>query len=218
MSGHTTEEKLKKYFERFHTQVFDKGHMLMYPGDALTRVFFLHEGSVRQYKITKQGTELVVNTYEAPSHFPLLYIADGAKSSYFYDAFSTVKVSSTTVVDFLGFVKSDTEVAHGLLEHAGLTIDELQGRAAYLMSSNARGILLFELVSSCKSVGVKQSDGSYILQMHELELANRSGLSRETISRHIHKLDYGKLIEVSHEHITVKDLAALESLLKDSVF
>lgn len=89
---------------------------------------------------------------------------------------------------------------------------------ALLMVDDARVRLLFELVSQCKRFGEPQKDGSYILNIHEPELARRSGLSRETISRHIQKIDHGNIIEARHKNIVIKDLPKLEQLLRDSVF
>ncbi|NCU39129.1 helix-turn-helix domain-containing protein, partial [Candidatus Saccharibacteria bacterium] len=65
----------------------------------------------------------------------------------------------------------------------------------------------------CKKYGVQRPDGSYILNLHENDIAARTGLTRETISRHLSHINHGKLIQIGRKNIIIKDIALLEKEL-----
>ena len=81
------------------------------------------------------------------------------------------------------------------------------------MGGSGHSRVLFELLVECKRFGKKQKDGSYILVMHEDELARRSGLSLGTVNRELGKLKARKVLKIDHKQFIVKDLGSLEKEL-----
>lgn len=90
-------------------------------------------------------------------------------------------------------------------------------RMAYLMASNAKNIVMYGLLIEARRFGTKQADGSCIILLSETELANRVGLSRESVSRQVKKLKNAELLENEHGSIIIKDLVALERALGSSL-
>jgi CRP-like cAMP-binding protein len=74
------------------------------------------------------------------------------------------------------------------------------------MSGTARSRLLYELLIEARRFGEKQPDGGYVLQSNETDLAARSGLSRETISREMKKLKAQGLVDITKSRIIIHSL------------
>ena len=100
-----------------------------------------------------------------------------------------------------------------MLEWSHKAIDGLQGRIIQLMSGNARSRVVYELVNECINFSQTLPDGSCLLSVSETDLAARSGLSRETVSREINKLKKIDLVVIKSRNILIPDAAALEKLL-----
>jgi CRP-like cAMP-binding protein len=92
-------------------------------------------------------------------------------------------------------------------------MDGLLGRMSLLMRSSAKNRLIYELVIEARRFGENHKDGGYKLDISEISLGARAGLSRETVSREMHKLKYSGLIEIRAKSIIVKDLSLLEDKL-----
>ena len=94
-------------------------------------------------------------------------------------------------------------------------VDGLQRRMAHLMGGSAQTRLLFELVIECKRFGKPQPDGSIILPVSEAEIAQRTGLARETVNREVGKLKRASVIKRRENNLVVLAPSKLNELLGD---
>ena len=78
------------------------------------------------------------------------------------------------------------------------------------MSGNAKSRLLYELIVECRRFGVVDEEGNYSLSINESDIAARSGMSRETVSREMRKLKEQGLVNIRRRVIQIQDLQALE--------
>lgn len=209
--------KVNDFFSQYPERKFSKGQILIYAGDDPTGIYYIQIGQIRQYDINEKGDEVVVNVFEHPSFLPMPWLLNGTRNQYFFEAFTPVTVRIAPGDDVLNFIKKNHDVTLDLLQRLYRGVDGIQRRMTHLMGGSARSRVLFELVLECKRFGKKQKNGTYILEMHEDELASRSGLARETISRHLSKLNHGTFITVTHKEIIVKNLQRLEEELGDTI-
>jgi CRP-like cAMP-binding protein len=72
---------------------------------------------------------------------------------------------------------------------------------------------MYELLIACRRFGEKSNTGSYSLVMNETDLAARAGLSRETVSREMKKLENEGLVKIKSGKVTIADMAAFEEKL-----
>ena len=168
---------------------------------------------MRQYDITDKGLEVVVNVFKESAFFPMMWAINNTPNQYFYEVSaesSTRKAPTNEVIEFL---KANSDVTYDLLSRVYSGTEGLQRRMAHLMGGTSQSRLLFELAVECGRFGVKDKSGVYALQLTEDELASRSGLSRETVSRKLNKLKSQGLVTVNHGTISVKDLARLQMML-----
>lgn len=203
-------KKIEEYFSQYPVRSYPKGQILIHAGDVSKDIYYLESGKVRQYDISYRGDEIVVNIFKTHNFFPMLSATIQKTNNYFFAAETPVDIRIAPSKKVVEFLKANPDVMFDLLTRVYRGVDGLLGRVVQLMSGSARSRLLYELIIECKRFGKAAEDGSYLLKINEGDLAARAGLSRETISREIHKISQGNLINVSHSGILIKSLPRLE--------
>lgn len=214
--GSEVRRQVEEFFDKFPIRRFKKGEILIFAGEAPAGIFYLKQGSVRQYDVTHGGDEVVVNIFKPPAFFSMNYAINRRPNEYFFDAAESVTAHVAPVDAALDFVRENHEVAFDLLTRVYNGIDGVLRRQTYLMGNRAGDRLIYELVLSCLRLGKRQPNGTCLLRLNEAELAVRVGLSRETVSRHLQELKNRGLLQVVINGLIITDVAALEKLLEDS--
>jgi CRP-like cAMP-binding protein len=205
--------KVEKFFSQFPLRSYPKGQILIHAGDNPQYIFFLVKGRVRQYDISYRGDEVIVNIFDDHSFFPMLWATTQVSNKYFYDAEIDSEVRLIPYQTLITYLKANPDVLYDLLTRLYVGVDGLMGRMVHLMSGSACDRLLYELIEECKRFGERQKDGSWLVRLNESGLAARAGLTRETVSRELKKINRDYLLEITRGGIIVRDLAQLEDKL-----
>lgn len=205
--------KLVDFFGSYPLKSYQRGEILILAGYNPKNIYYLEKGQVRQYDISYDGNEVVVNVFKPISFFPMSWPVAKIPNRYFFEAASNVEVREAPVASVLEFIKNNPDVMLDLLTRLYIGVDGIQRRMAHLMGGNAKTRLIFELVTECKRFGKRNSDGSCLIKINEKEIGSRAGLARETVSREVHKLEVLNIISVSHEGILIRSIDRLEEIL-----
>jgi CRP-like cAMP-binding protein len=205
--------KINEHFSKYPKRSYPRGQILVFAGENPQHIFYITKGRVRKYDVSYRGDEVIVNLFKPPAFFPMTWAINNTDNNYFYKAEVDSEVHLVPREDALAFLEANPDVMLDLLSRLYRGMDGLLGRVVHLMSGTARSRLLYELIIECRRFGEKQSDGSYVLKSNEGDLAARSGLSRETVSREIKKVKEQGLIQLSNKEIHITDLGALEKKL-----
>ncbi len=76
-------DKIDKFFDSFPQKKFEKGEIFL---DANTKpygIYYLKQGAVRQYIVSKEGKELTMHFYTPGSFFPLFWAMNNDLPDYF---------------------------------------------------------------------------------------------------------------------------------------
>lgn len=206
--------KTEEFFSKYPLRRYPKGQILLQADENPNCIFYVVSGKVRQYDISYRGDELVINIFKSGAFFPMLWALTGIDNKYFFSADNEIAVRVAPISDTLQFFESNPSELFDLLTRVYVGVDGVLGRLVHLMSSNARGRLLFELVLECRRFGEKSADGSYEIKVNEHDLAARSGLSRETVSREMQKINSQNVLKVGHHSIKIFNLQRLEDMLE----
>ncbi len=206
----SVKEKVHAFFSQYPKRSYAKGQILVFADEDPEHIFYMVEGRVRTYDISYRGDEIIVTIYKPPAFFPMSGLLTGAPNKYFYKTETPTEVHLVPPEDALKFVKDNPDVAFDLLSRLYSGVDGLLGRLVHLMSGSAKSRILYELLIECRRFGKKLADGSYQLDITEVDLAAHCGLSRETVSREIRQLKEKDLLEIGNKHIVVKDAVRLK--------
>lgn len=205
--------KIENFFSSYRLRSYSKGQVLILNGDTADYIYHLVEGKVKEYEVTYRGDEIILHVFKPPAFFPMALAINKVNNPYIFEAESDIKVHQAPSGEVIDFLKDNPDVMFDLLSRVYRGVDGLLGRITYLISGSARSRLIYELLVESRRFGTKQDNGSCLLNISEKELGARAGLSRETVSREIHKLKTEKLIDHASKGILIKNLELLESNL-----
>ena len=210
-------DKITHFFSQYPKRAHPKGQILVFADESPEYIFYIAKGQVRKYDVTYRGEEVVINIFKSPSFFPMSWVINHTPNKYFYKAETEAQLHIVPAEDALNFLKQNPDVMLDLLGRIYQGLEGVYGRLVHLMSGTARSRMIYELIIECRRFGQKQPDGSFVVAVNELDLAARSGLSRETISREIGKLKGLGWVTSNRKDIIVHDIVQLEQALGSEV-
>lgn len=209
----TVAQKVADFFAPYRTLTFEKGETLIQAEQDPNGILYLVEGQVAQYDILPNGTEAIVNIYKSPSFFPMAWAINKSPNHFFFEALTHVVVKQAPPAEVVAFLKAEPDVAFDLLSRAFRGTEGVLKRMTFLMGGDARSRLQFELLNASYRFGTPLPDGKMRLDLTETDLAKRSGLARETVSRTLRgmKADGTIKVDQSAGGTLLLDLKQLEN-------
>ena len=204
--------KTAQDFSTFPRRVYPKGQIIIFAEEDPEAVYYIVKGKVRNYDLSYRGDEVIVNIFKPEAFFPMSWAINRTPNKYFYKTEEETTVHVIPADEAVKFINDNPDVMLDLLSRLYRGLDGILGRMVHLMSGTARSRVLYELIIECRRFG-KVDGTAYNLDVSEVDLAARSGLSRETVSREIGKLKQQDLLTLKSGKIFVTDLKKLELLL-----
>lgn len=213
---HHTTEPLLEFFSSHSKHQYKKGELIIRADEIPGGIYFLESGTVKQYVISQKGEELVLNIFKPHAFFPMSYAFTENNNEYYYEALSDLTAYKAPVHAVLSFIQTHHEVLYDLLKRVFIGIDGLEKRLMYLMAGSAYTRLITELVIQSKRFG-EESEHGINIHLNETELAARSGMTRETVSREVRHLKEIGLIDIYKSKLYIKNLQLLENEISEGV-
>ncbi len=203
------------FLERHPAHRFNRHEIIVFQGEAPRSAYVVKSGTVKAYNLSANGDEKPVAFYQADSTFPASWVYGKASSAtYYYEAFTPeVEVYAIDRNEFTKFIKQRPELLYQELER--LLIEQLGStiRLNALQHSRARDKLVYTLHYLALSHGTPSGQSIVLnLDLTHQDLANLTGLTRETAATELNKLkklgviDYGKHLPY---HLTLDRLTRL---------
>lgn len=205
------------FFEQYRTSRYAKGQVFLLEGEKADYLYHLIEGRVKVYTISYRGDEVILHVYKPPDFFPTSHLLNEGSNGYIYQAETETVIQRAPIDEVRKLIKAHSSIALGFLEQSYEFINNFFEKQSLLMAGSARRRLMYELVVQCRQFGVENASDRCVLDIHEKDLAARTGLSRETINREVRKLKRENLICLAHRQIIVPNVDNLERKLNQSV-
>lgn len=205
-------DKIEQFFTQFRHQMYKKGEIIIRADEDPSGIFYLKSGMVKQYAISRKGDELVVNIYKPVVFFPMSWAINKTPNNYYWEAITDLQVYKAPAEQAVEFLKENPDVLFDLLSRVYRGTDGLLTRMTYLMSGSAYTRLVTELIIHAKRFGGHKTT-EIVLTIAEKDLATRSGMTRETVSREMKTMKEKGLVSFHKNLLTIKDLNLLEEEL-----
>ncbi len=201
------QQQISDFFSSYPERFFKKGEIIIFAHMELSSVFHIKKGSVIQYDITPSGNRSILNTFKPGAFFPMSNAVNNIDTPYFFEADEDVIVRVCPAPDAVDFIKTHPDVLFDLLSRTYRGTDGLLLRLSELMHGDASSRILRELQILAKRFGTDEKDGFVVLKkrISETQLAERTGLARETVSRAITRLKQEGSLTVSNGHFSITD-------------
>jgi CRP-like cAMP-binding protein len=199
-------------FFRLHgtKQVFKKGDFIIRPGDAPHGVFYIYQGLVKAYDITKYNEENLLIIRKQDEIFPLIWAVTGKEHHIIYQ---TLAPTITYKIDrevFLEFIQSSSDALIPLLDMT-MEMYRLHGeRILTLEYRTVRERIISFLLNMSQRFGKETNDGILIeVPLRHQDIASSVNATRETTSREISALERKGLLQNKQSFTLLKDIEAL---------
>jgi len=203
-------------FFRLHgtKQTFKKGDFIIRPGDAPHGVFYIYQGLVKAYDITKYNEENLLIIRRQDEIFPLIWAVTGNEHHIIYQALAPTTTYKIDRETFLGFIRSSSDALIPLLDMT-MEMYRLHGeRILTLEYRTVRERIISFLLNMSQRFGKETGNGILIeVPLRHQDIASSVNATRETTSREISALERKGLLENKQSFTLLKDIETLSKHL-----
>lgn len=211
--------KLNNFFSNFKKFHYKKGEMILRGGDSPQGVYFIDKGYVKDYSISREGEEFTLIIFKPGDFFPMQWVFNNKPNNHYFEAMNAVELWRCPREEFVKFIEENPEIFFELTSHILTRMGGIMQRMEYLAFGNAYQKVASILTICAERFGRREGDEVVIqVPLAHRDVANLLGLTRETTSIEIKKLERKNFIVYRGRDIVVKDMLGLrnESLLDGS--
>jgi len=206
------ELKLVKGFLK--ERAYDKGEILFHKGNKCERVFIVQSGRVKVFRMAASGREQILETL-GPGDTCACNPGD---ATWHCSSSAQVLVSSRVLffsrIQYVQLVQGNSKLAHTLNRIFADRICQLNALIEEVSLDNPRQRLIKFMIDMLNSQeGRCEDDRCLCFPFTHEEIAQRIGLVRETVTRHLSRLKRLKLIDIKSHQIIILDKEGLEKIL-----
>ncbi len=210
--------KFKSFYKQFKQRTYKKGETLIRADDDPQGIFYLTKGFIRQYTISKTGTELTLHILKPASFFPMVWAINGTPNVYYFEALTAVEVGRAPREDVVKFIKDKPEIIFELMSELLEDYAETLTRVEHLVFSDARRRVISVLLYIAKHFGEKGSEGTVVHhRFTQQDVATLVGVARETASNEMAKIEKQGLLQYVDHSILFSNLKKLERELSNPI-
>lgn len=162
---------------------------------AISSVYLLKQGIVKQYAISNKGDEVILNMFRPLCCFPLVHMFPEIKNHHYYETVSPVEIIRAPIEKFVFFIKQDPSVLFYLSEVLGQAFFDLSNMIECFMLGRAHNRVVLALLMSARKFGeYSNGERKISIPLTHKSIGALVGLTRETVSREMERLEEKKVI------------------------
>jgi CRP/FNR family transcriptional regulator len=208
-------EDFIKIFQTHGTRLtYKKGEFIIRPGEVPSGIFYIEEGLVKAYDITKYGEENMLIIRKAGEIFPLIWAITGQGKHVIYEALVPTKVWRVKRELFTETVQQQPGIIVPFLD---IILEMYRMHSERILNLEYRSVrerLISFLLLMAQRFGKQGPQGLVIdVPLRHQDIASSINASRETTSREMAILEKKELITNHQACITLIDTEQLRSFL-----
>jgi CRP-like cAMP-binding protein len=201
-------KKLNPFFAQYKPLNYKKGQVILRPEDKVEYIYFIEKGYVKFYYISQDGKELTFLIYKPGYIFPLLFTFLGDTTTrYYFEAYTPLTLRRAPRETFTELISTNNFLIFSLGQEVVLRWQELLNRMELLKLGSARQNVAYIVDLCARLFGVKNGHAITIdLPLAHKDIASMVGLTRETVSLEMKKMEQMGLIKYKRGNITIEDM------------
>jgi CRP-like cAMP-binding protein len=204
--------KLNKYFSRHKKILYKKGNTIVRAGEEPSGAFYLKKGYVKMSYIFENGVEIIFNIFKPGSLFPIIWAVGEVDNSYNYQAMTDIEVHISSKAKVIELLDKNPDILFNLTKRIVIGFDGLLLNIRHILFGNSLIRVSSAIYIMVKRFGRKKAGRKYYIEIkltHQ-DIASLSGISRETASIAIKKLERRGIITQNKGYFYVNDIKELE--------
>jgi len=203
---------LKKYFSRFPVTKYPKNTIIYKPGDKIKNISFVKSGFVRLY-VKNGNQETTLNLFRPVFLVSMAQAMSSRPNNFYIETLTACELHNVERDEFTNYLNEDKELNERIMGYFFGSVTQLLGNQANIISGNATNKVASVLLQLAFDYG-QMKENHLIVPFpatHRI-LATLIGLTRETTSVQMSKLQKLKVISTKRTSFTVINLDELKRL------
>jgi CRP/FNR family transcriptional regulator len=193
---------------------YEKGDYIIKPGEFPPGVFYIVEGLVKAYNVSRYGEENLLIIRKEHELFPLIWAITGRERKVIYQAISPVTTLRVSREEFTSFMRKSPDSLAPLMD---MTLEMYRLHSERLINLEYRTVrerIVSFLLTMAVRFGRQTEEGILITApLRHQDIASSVNSSRETTSRELAIMMRKGMIGRSSSRIILKDPKALRTYL-----
>jgi len=194
---------------------FKKGEFIIRPGESPPAVFYIYQGLVKAYDITKYGEENMLIIRKEHEIFPLIWALTGQERNVIYEALVPSVTWQVSREHFMEHVTKESDMLAPLLD---MTLEMYRIHGERIMNLEYRSVrerIVSFLLTTSRRFGHNGAKGLTItVPLRHQDIASSINASRETVSRELAAMERKGLIKSEQSLVTLTDIDGLRDYLR----
>lgn len=209
-----TPSSVDRFFSTFQAFSFKTDDFILHKGEEASVVYYLKSGIIKQSSVSPQGQETIITFYKPGAFFPLIWAVQNTPVPYDFQALTNGygwKAPKEAVIEF---IKTNPEVSFSLTTRLLSGLEGLSRKVEFALQASAKVRVYETLLTLAYRFG-KESDGHIIIDLtltHQ-QIADLTGLTRETVSRELSSLQEKGVLRKEGQHYIIPEISQLEKQL-----
>ncbi len=200
LSGKYLEELSKIMLEK----TYRKNQVIFDQGDLGNSLIIIKSGLVKISLVDSNNHEFIIKTFSVNDFFGEMSLLDGGPRSATATAVEDTQVLIIFRDNFIGLIKKNPSVALGMLTELSNRLRTTTENISNLTFFDAYGKVARCLLDLADKIGKREEAGLGMqLTLSRQELANMSGLSRETFARILKEFQIRGCLKVQGKKILI---------------
>ena len=205
-------------FNKRSSYLVKKGTILFNEGEPLERVFFIEQGFVKLYRLSKDGRETTIYLYGPGQILGIRALtSEDVCARHYAEAITDLKVMSIKRTEYFEILSEHPEylvdLLHVFIDRLNYTERKLEG---FIITDVVSRIAYFLYDLAVRFCDTEKKQIALPLQLTHQRIAEFVGSTRETVTISMHKLEKDKILEDSRGKILILDLSGLKKLVQSS--
>jgi CRP/FNR family transcriptional regulator len=210
----TAGKKVLEFFAKYRPLYYKKGETILRAFDDPRGVNYIVRGYVKLYFLNQDGQEFTFNIFKPGSYFPIIWAMGGRDNYYYYEAMTPTEIRRAPKEAILKFIQEDPTILYELTKRLISGLEGLLIRMEHVLYGDANQKIKSTLYLLAKRFGTKNGGNRKYtridLPITHQGIASLVGLSRETTSLEMKKLEREGIIGRANRYILVKRVRKLK--------
>ena len=196
----------------FHEEKWPKNTCILNQEKLNNNFYIIISGRVKMYQVEQQnGKEITLFLLTSSDIFDLFCLLDGCEHQVYYECLDDVKVLAAPMIDLRKWLNKNPQHYQNLLPYVGKQMRMLENYVSDIAFIDIPTRLIKLLIKNIK----KDSDKLELIDdLPNKEIAKLIGSTGAVVNRHLQNLKKKGIIEVSRNHVEIKNLALLLRIIQ----
>ena len=205
------QSKVKKFFDDFPDISYGKDEIVINKNDQIDKIFYIVTGEIVQTGLSLATNRVVLNVYKPGSYIPLPYIFTKQASKYYFTATKQTVCRVAPAERVAKFIRQDAGVQSDLIKRLALGLDGIVDKLFMAYAGTAKQKVVLELL--IMQARRNNHSGNFEITVTHDDIAEKCGLSRETVTRVLGNLAKSGLINKKSNKIIFNSIEGLQKII-----